>query len=67
MAAKLTAVTHKTAPSCRELYRLQFSLQTASPETFGYTFLWLLFVSLLNEPNHEDLSIIQQQRQQTSH
>jgi hypothetical protein len=26
-----------TAPSGRELYRLQFSLQTASPEAFGYT------------------------------
>jgi hypothetical protein len=26
-----------TAPSGRELYHLQFSLQTASPETFGYT------------------------------
>jgi hypothetical protein len=37
--------THKTdsqnsdtaAPSGRELYHLQFSLQVASPETFGYT------------------------------
>jgi hypothetical protein len=28
-----------TAPSCRELYHLQFSLQAASPETFGYTFV----------------------------
>jgi hypothetical protein len=26
-----------TAPSGRELYHLQFSLQAASPETFGYT------------------------------
>jgi len=25
-----------TASSCRELYHLQFSLQSASPETFGY-------------------------------
>jgi hypothetical protein len=25
-----------TAPSGRELYHLQFSLQAASPETFGY-------------------------------
>jgi len=31
MAAKLTRLTH------RELYHLQFSLQAASPETFGYT------------------------------
>jgi hypothetical protein len=30
-----------TAPSGRELYHLQFLLQTASPETFGYTLvLW---------------------------
>jgi hypothetical protein len=26
-----------TAPSGRELYHLQFSLQAANPETFGYT------------------------------
>jgi hypothetical protein len=26
-----------TAPSGRELYHLQFSLQAVSPETFGYT------------------------------
>jgi len=40
MAAKLTRLTHKnsdtTVPSGRELYHLQFSLQAASPETFGY-------------------------------
>jgi hypothetical protein len=38
MAAKLTRLTHKigntTAPSGRELYHLQFSLQAASSETF---------------------------------
>jgi hypothetical protein len=28
-----------SAPSGRELYHLQFSLQAASPETFGYTLL----------------------------
>jgi hypothetical protein len=41
MAAKLTRRTHKivitTAPSGRQLYHSQFSLQAASPETFGYT------------------------------
>jgi hypothetical protein len=40
MAAKLTRLNHKiaiSAPSGRELYHLQFSLQAASPETFGYT------------------------------
>jgi hypothetical protein len=30
-----------TASSGKELYHLQFSLQTASPETFGYTFVCL--------------------------
>jgi hypothetical protein len=29
--------SNTTAPSGRELYNLQFSLQAASPETFGYT------------------------------
>jgi hypothetical protein len=29
-----------TAPSGRELYHLQFSLQAASPETFGYSFVY---------------------------
>jgi hypothetical protein len=28
-----------TASSGRELYHLQFSLQVASPETFGYTLI----------------------------
>jgi hypothetical protein len=41
MAARLTRLTKKksdtTAPSGRELYHLQFSLQAASPETSGYT------------------------------
>jgi hypothetical protein len=41
MEAKLTRLTQKisitTAPSGRELYHLQFSLQAASPETFCYT------------------------------
>jgi hypothetical protein len=41
MAAKLSILTHKIpiqpAPSGRDLYHLQFSLQAASPETFGYT------------------------------
>jgi hypothetical protein len=38
-----------TAPSGRELY--QFSLQVASPETFGYTFILRAIISLkqLNE------------------
>jgi hypothetical protein len=38
MAAKLTRLTHKIVIHLqRELYHLQFSLQAASPETFGYT------------------------------
>jgi hypothetical protein len=45
MAAKLTRLTHKTdatALSDREMYHLQFSLQAASPETFGYTLVYQL-------------------------
>jgi hypothetical protein len=46
MATKLTRLTQKnsdtTAPSGRELYHLQFSLQAASPETFGYTLVYQL-------------------------
>jgi hypothetical protein len=41
MEAKFTRLTQQnsdtTVPSGRELYHLQFSLQAASPETFGYT------------------------------
>jgi hypothetical protein len=42
MAAKLTRLTHKIAIQLHlvaELYYLQFSLQAASPETFGYTLM----------------------------
>jgi hypothetical protein len=40
MATKLTKLTqnnHTAAPNGREMCHLQFSLQPASPETFGYT------------------------------
>jgi hypothetical protein len=33
-----------TVPSGRELYHLQFSLQAASPETFGYNFVQHFYV-----------------------
>jgi hypothetical protein len=38
MAAKLTRLTHKIAIQLHlvAVYLLQFSLQAASPETFGY-------------------------------
>jgi hypothetical protein len=32
------------APSGRELYHLQFSLQVVSPETFGYTLVYSVFI-----------------------
>jgi hypothetical protein len=35
-----------TAPSGRELYHLQFSLQAASPETFGYTVVFGMLSNL---------------------
>jgi hypothetical protein len=47
MATKLTRLTkyRTTAPSDRELYYLQFSLQAASPETFGYSLVdWSLAI-----------------------
>jgi hypothetical protein len=50
MAVKLTRRTHKIARQLHpvaELYHLQFSLQAASPETFGYTLVLLLFKLLM--------------------
>jgi hypothetical protein len=48
MAEKLTRLTQKssdtTAPSGRELYHLQFSLQAASPATFGYKLLSQIYI-----------------------
>jgi hypothetical protein len=38
-----------TAPNGRELYHFQFLLQAASPETFGYT---LVFVALYPNNTH---------------
>jgi hypothetical protein len=36
----------RTAPSGDELYHLQFSLQVASPETFGYTLVYWISVHI---------------------
>jgi hypothetical protein len=44
MATKLTILTHKIAIQLH-LYHLQFSLQTASPETFGYTLVHYCFLT----------------------
>jgi hypothetical protein len=45
MAAKLTRLTHKIViqlpPSVRDLYQLQFLLQAASLETFGYSLVYV--------------------------
>jgi hypothetical protein len=50
MVAKLTRLTHKnsstTAPNDREVYHLELSLQAASPETFGYTFVNCFIVTV---------------------
>jgi len=44
LAAKLTRLSHKIAIQLHlvagEVYHLQFSLQAASPETFGYTLVY---------------------------
>jgi hypothetical protein len=39
MAAKFTRLSDTTAPSGRELYHLQFSLQVATPENSGCRFI----------------------------
>jgi len=46
MVAKLTTLadsqnSNTTAPSGRELYYLQFLLWAVSPETFGYTLVFV--------------------------
>jgi hypothetical protein len=40
---------HTTAPSGKELYHLQFSLQAASPETSGYTIVYHAAQSLKSQ------------------
>jgi hypothetical protein len=61
MATKLAKLTHKTAiqqPSGRELYHLQFSLQAASQETFGYTLGLLRLYHDVCAPNYVDVFLI---------
>jgi hypothetical protein len=41
-----------TASSGRELYYLQFSLQAARPETFGYTLVWFKAITFTNISNN---------------
>jgi hypothetical protein len=41
-----------TASSGRELYHLQFSLEAASPETFGYTLVHNFYVSASSSMGH---------------
>jgi hypothetical protein len=45
-----------TAPSGRELYHLQFSLQAASPETFGYTLL-CVYMRQTENLNYSNVSV----------
>jgi hypothetical protein len=44
-----------TAPSARELYHSQFTLQAANPETFGYTFLFIDFKKVCDPVKREVL------------
>jgi hypothetical protein len=61
MEAKLTRLTHKssdtTALSGREQHHLQFSLQVACPETFGYTLV--LQMKAENNGYHEYKDLFQ--------
>jgi hypothetical protein len=42
-----------TAPSGRELHHLQFSLQAASPETFGYILIYYILSFIKGNHNRE--------------
>jgi hypothetical protein len=44
--------SNTTAPGGRELHHMQFSLQAASPETFGYTLLYYRISSPLFRSKH---------------
>jgi len=46
----------KTAPSGRALYHFQFSLQTASPETFGYTLVYRYWAEIYMPRNVAGIS-----------
>jgi hypothetical protein len=46
-----------TAPSGRELYHLQFSLQAASPETFGYILALLSFLIIISDVEFVNISV----------
>jgi hypothetical protein len=56
MAAKRTRLTHKIAIQLHQLYHLQFSLQAASPETFGYTLVPALGITYCTNPRLTDLA-----------
>jgi hypothetical protein len=47
------------APSGRELYHLQFSLQEASPETFGYALVYLAESTNYEAPHYTVFSSLQ--------
>jgi hypothetical protein len=46
-----------TPPSGWELYHLQFSLQAASPETFGYTFVYFIVIYYASGYEHILISV----------
>jgi len=53
----LTQNSDTTESSDRELHRLQFSLQAASPENFGYTLIRMALYNLLKMCLNENLSV----------
>jgi hypothetical protein len=57
MAAKSTKSDSQnsdtTARSGRELYHLQFSLQAASPETFGYSLVLTIYFLYFQASTHQ--------------
>jgi hypothetical protein len=54
--------TDTTARSGRELYHLQFLLQAASPETFGYTLVLLNVIKILYMYVHLQHNILPRHR-----
>jgi hypothetical protein len=55
MTHKIVIKLHLVA----ELYHLQFSLQAASPETFGYTLIYFVLSSYVEETIKINMSAVQ--------
>jgi len=59
--------SYTTAPSGRELYRSQFSLQAASLETSGYTFVLRIYIRHFQFTSYVSICISMQQTRVSRH